>query len=598
MRPLVCPRCQRSNPAEAVFCHFDGAELRPAVGHADPLRSLRLASPFVFPSGRSCGTYEELARACQDDWETACGLLREGIFRQYLASIGRMDLARAAEEAALETDRDLALDSLLGRLPGVTRQGPRLDLKPRRWVLGTLRSGDTCDLLLTVLNQGRGLLHGTVRVDPGTPWLRVGEGPGNGECRLKTADQQAVVVELDTRGLPAPHTYSTKLTVITNGGAAEVPVRLDLAVQPFALGPFKGAASPREMAERMRQQPKPAVPLLESGEVARWFQANGWQYPVQGPAARGVAAVQQFFEGMGLSKPPGVQLSQTTLAVRSRGRETQRCEVQLQTTAKKWVYAHVASDAAWLRVVTPDVSGPQQATISLELDGAALPAGSVQEATVRVAANAGQELTLHVSVLVEQAAAVSPRQGLRPLLTGLLTGFLVRLTLALPGDFYARVLTGSFAAEWGRAAVAEPGFVKHFVLTTWWVGALVGFLLARRQQSRRTDPLWGLCAGAGAGLAGAATLACLLPVLDSVPRLVWRTVVPAGMPAWLGTGLGVALAAAWWAIAGALGTWVLAHGTTSGKRLAGELQKGLAKLCRRCGLQGLAGRLAEASPPP
>ncbi len=56
MPPLVCPRCQRPNPVEAVFCHHDGAELRPVFGDADPQRHLRLAHPFVFPAGRSCGT--------------------------------------------------------------------------------------------------------------------------------------------------------------------------------------------------------------------------------------------------------------------------------------------------------------------------------------------------------------------------------------------------------------------------------------------------------------------------------------------------------------------------------------------------------------
>jgi hypothetical protein len=28
-QPLFCPRCRRANPSFAIFCHFDGAELRP-----------------------------------------------------------------------------------------------------------------------------------------------------------------------------------------------------------------------------------------------------------------------------------------------------------------------------------------------------------------------------------------------------------------------------------------------------------------------------------------------------------------------------------------------------------------------------------------
>src|SRR5262249_13821940 len=149
-----------------------------------------------------------------------------------------------------------------------------------------------------------------------------------------------------------------RLTVITNGGIAEVPVRLDLVTVPFARAPFQGVGSPREMAERMRASPKPAVPLLEGGEIARWFDANGWTYPVAGATARGVAAVQQFFEAMGLSKPPPVQLSEGEFRFRCAGPEVIRAQVTLRTVAKKWVYAHAAADVPWLRVTTPSVSGP------------------------------------------------------------------------------------------------------------------------------------------------------------------------------------------------------------------------------------------------
>ncbi len=504
-----------------------------------------------------------------------------------------MDLARAAQEAAEATDQDLALDTFVGRLPGTTRLGPRLDLKPRRWVLGTLKSGDTCDLLLTVLNQGRGLLHGTVRVDAGASWLRVGEETSNGECRLKTADQQAVVVEVDTRGLPAPHTYSTKLTVITNGGAAEIPIRLDLAVQPFARPPFQGVSSPREMAERMRLQPKPAVPLLESGEVARWFGANGWTYPVGGPAASGVAAVQQFFEGMGLSKPPPVELSQTELDVTCAGGAVLPCEVRLTTGAKKWVYAHAESDVPWLRVTSPNVSGAQQAILSFEVDGARLEPGAAHEGTLRITANAGQALTLRVRAAVEAAAPLPARGGrLRPLLVGALGGLLLRLAVAVPADFYARLMTGKAGASWGVLAAADPALVKQFVLATWWVGAVLGLALIARKGGRRSDALWGVLAGAAAGLAGAATMACLLPVLDGPPRWVWRVLIPSEVPAWLGTVAGVILAAIWWCLLGTIGAAVFARAGEVGTRAVTTAQRGLAKLCGWCGLKRLADALA------
>src|SRR6185436_4389832 len=97
-----------------------------------------------------------------------------------------------------------------------------------------------------------------------------------------------------TQGLPANQSHAAKLTVVTNGGVVEVPLRFDLVAKPFAVAPFQGVKVQRELAEKMRLKPKDAVPILESGEVRRWFEANGWTYPVQGPDIKGVAAVQQF----------------------------------------------------------------------------------------------------------------------------------------------------------------------------------------------------------------------------------------------------------------------------------------------------------------
>src|SRR5439155_24667625 len=103
--------------------------------------------------------------------------------------------------------------------------------------------------------------------------------------------------------------YSGKLVVVTNGGVTEVPIRLDLTAQPFARAPYQGAASPHELARKMRDNPHPAVALLESGEIARWFESNGWTYPIGGAPAPGLAAVQQFFEELGLARAPQITIS-------------------------------------------------------------------------------------------------------------------------------------------------------------------------------------------------------------------------------------------------------------------------------------------------
>jgi hypothetical protein len=578
---LRCPRCQRANPDEAVFCHFDGAELRPAHGDGNVVRTARLPHEFVFPSGRRCTTYDELAQGCQEEWEVARGLLQQGAFRHFLTGLGRMDLAHSAQKALSQPDADSALDSFVNTLPVTTHSSPKLDLSPRRFMLGSLRAGERREVHLTILNHGKGLLRGTLTIGEGGTWLLLGDGSGRGECQLRAAREQDITLIVDTRGLPAPQTYSSKLTVISNGGVVEVPVRLDLTVNPFPHGPFQGAASTREIAERMKAQPKAAAPLLESGAIARWFASNGWTYPVQGETAKGVAAVQQFFEGMGLSKPPPVHLSEQDVHVRCHYPETVGRQVVLRTEAKKWVYAHVRSTVPWLRPTAPQVSGPQQAVIPFEVDSRLLAGnGAAHEGRLQVAANAGQQLTVRVRVEVEGAAFAelarprverppekppepeAPRVR-RPFVAGALTGLLLRLFLAVPGDLYARVVAappgptpaGGFAT-WLEPPVIDGAFVRPIVLTTWWLGAVVGFLLLRRRGGRPADTLGGLIAGAVFGLVGSATLACLLPALDAVPRGLWGLLGRPGGPAWVWTPLWVGLAAGWWALVGGAVGWL------------------------------------------
>src|SRR5262249_12746569 len=335
----VCPRCQRVNPAHAIYCYYDGMVLRPHAGGA-PAVPGQMPQEFTFPSGRRCRTLDDFVQGCQYEWEDARELLRRGDIARFFTSIGRMDLAQAARESGQQTDPDILLHNFLNNLPVQKDIGPRLDLRPRRIVLGKLKPGESKQLQLQVQNTGKGLLQGKLTVAEGGNWLWVesaGGSAGDGRsCALKTAREQQINLRVDTRGLPAPQSYTAKLTVITNGGIAEVPVGLDLGAVAFSKPPFQGAATPREMAERMRTNPKAAVPLLESGEIQRWFSSNGWAYPVCGVPARGVAAVQQFFEAMGLSKPPPVQLSENEVHFLLVAPEVQQRNVILRTGSKKW----------------------------------------------------------------------------------------------------------------------------------------------------------------------------------------------------------------------------------------------------------------------
>jgi hypothetical protein len=455
MPVLFCPRCHRSNPDSAAFCYFDGAELRSRQDGSYH----RLAREFVFPSGRRCRTFDDFAQGCRDEWPAARDLLRQGLFTRYFGGAGRTDLAKAANEALAQADADIALTVFLDALPVTQTQAPKIDINPRRLLLGSLLAGEQRQLQLTVTNCGHGTLQGTLTITEGANWIKL-DGAKTDQCVIATPREQVINLRVDTRGLPAGGTFGAKIRVITNGGAVEVMARMDLMAQPFGKAPFQGARTPREMAELMRKQPKAAVPMLESGDVSRWFTANGWNFPVRGTQAKGVAGVQQFFETMGLSKPPIVQLEPAEIRVTCTYPEIARPQLTLKTAAKKWVYASVTSDSAWLRLLTPQVGGPQQATIAVEIDSQ-LGMEPHLEGKLWVTANGGKVIIVPVSADVRgvprkrRAVGVAAAPGESAIIVGVPIGsrssglanaalamacafFLVRLVLVPFVDFGAQ----------------------------------------------------------------------------------------------------------------------------------------------------------------
>ena len=402
----ICPRCNHVNPEYAAFCHFDGVVLQ---AHQS-VSTLGLPAEFVFPSGRRCRSFDELAQGCQEEWAQARDLLIRGVFAQFFRAGNRDDLVRAANDAKAHPNPDIGLTTFLVALPGTRTQTPKLDLNPRRILLGELPAGATKTVPLTITNQGQAVLHGTVTVVEGQDWLSLSEAGPVHEIDVAAVREQVVQLTISTKGIAAGQTYGAKLSVLTNGGVVEVPLRMDLVAQPFPKAPFQGVQTQRELADKMRQHPKAAVPMLQSGEVERWYKQNAWTFPVQGPPVKGVGGVQQFFEGMGLSKPPPVLLSQSQMRFTCKHKDVVRGQVTLQTNVKKWVYAQVKSDAPWLKPLEAQVAGPQHALVAFEIDTRHWTSGPTAEGELKFEANGGQKLTLNVIVDVQGLPmAPSPR---------------------------------------------------------------------------------------------------------------------------------------------------------------------------------------------
>ena len=167
-----------------------------------------------------------------------------------------------------------------------------------------------------------------------------------------------------------------------------------------------------------------------------------------------------------------------------------------------------------------------------EVDSANLAGGRAHEADIKLICNSGQSFTGRVRLTIAgEPVAKLPKPIKGPVpnwLVGATAALVVRLVWALPADVGARYFWGGGAAAgisplaWGSYALDQGAFVRHFVLLTWWLGPLAGAVFSLRKGDGLHDFLRGILAGAAAGLAASASLACLLPILDAPACWTWR----------------------------------------------------------------------------
>ena len=178
--PQTCSKCSRVNPDEAGYCYYDGSALDGQSADGGPIHTGSQPFPhqFVFPSGKVCSNFDQLALACHENWKETQELLQQGFLETFLGGLGRTDLALAAREAAHNPDRDRGLDQLLGKLPSTVIREPKLAVEPTEVNLGQLSSRTDRRLELHLYNQGMRLLYGSVTCDTGV-WLALGDAPGS-----------------------------------------------------------------------------------------------------------------------------------------------------------------------------------------------------------------------------------------------------------------------------------------------------------------------------------------------------------------------------------------------------------------------------------
>ncbi|MFQ3649598.1 MAG: hypothetical protein SNJ75_04645 [Gemmataceae bacterium] len=649
--PQSCPRCHRVHPDLAAYCHFDGTALRQADRPDNAgVRGGQFSQDFVFASGRRCRNFEELSQACYAEWDTARSLLSDGIFANFFAALGRVDLLKLTRECQTLRDPDIGLSQFLKGLPVTTTAAtPRLGLSPRRLHLGPLRVGDQEIVLITLKNEGTGQLQGKLQVADGEEWLSLEEET------IRTPREQVIRLHVNTRQLTAGQSYAGRLVAITNGGAAELPVKLEVQARPFALAPYQGATSPRDLARKMRDNPKPAVELLTNGEVKLWFASNGWNYPIVGQPAPGLACVQQYFEELGLAKAPVIRISHERIEMTPQANQMHELAIVLTSVGRKLVYARAESNVPWLRLKQPYVSGQASATLEVVLDTSLMDVEKLYVGAIKVIANANQTFIVPVRVTVQGKPALptqkpsrveSPKPAVpalppvrskagitqpaaprsmpvpplpvatqpavplnwsgeakfslkQAIFVGAILGLLGRTLLVLPADLYARVLVnpqrsplpGSLEA-WLMPPSAEDGFLRLMVGVTWWLGPLISLWAVARSGGKGLDYLCALITGAGLGLAGMATVGSLLVVGDGLPRLVLSACSGATLPALVATVLWIGMCLICWFALGAAGGAVLKLIGPVGQGVLRLMVTPLAGLLHLAGLEKLA-RLLE-----
>jgi hypothetical protein len=398
---LTCTKCSRVNPDEAAYCYFDGNVLagRSRNGAPVAVSAQPFPSPFTLPTGKSCRNFDELAMACQDNWQAAKDVLQQGYLETFLGRLGRSDLAMAAKEASRFPDRDRGLDQFLTKLPSNVLDSPKLRAEPQDFSLGTVQVGQDRKFQLRLENQGMRLLYGSVTADD-CVWLTLGDAPGSPQKLFQFSHDTVIPVHVRGKQLRAGNkTLEGRLLVESNGGTATVTVRLDVPVKPYPDGPLAGAKSPRQVAEKAKANPKAAAALFEKGAVAAWYKTNGWTYPVQGPSASGLGAVQQFFEALGLTPPPKVTISQRSVTMSGNPGQNLRHTLEVSTGEKRPVYAHAVSDQPWLEIGRAKLNGAR-ATIPLVIPSVPNREGQTLTAKVAVRSNGNQRFVIPVTLTI------------------------------------------------------------------------------------------------------------------------------------------------------------------------------------------------------
>jgi hypothetical protein len=192
-----------------------------------------------------------------------------------------------------------------------------------------------------------------------------------------------------------------------------------------------GVTSPREIAVKAKAHPQEAAVLFEQGAVKAWYESNGWTYPIRGTQAKGKGALQQFFEALGLTKPPRLEINMERIVCQGRVGHRLTKKVLVRTAESRFVHAEAHSNQDWIKVLPAQ---PQGNSITLPLRTEVPPRpGETLDGIVTFLGNGQQRFVVPVTLTIdvktdEQEALAAKRVRL---LTWRLAGGIVFLGLVI-----------------------------------------------------------------------------------------------------------------------------------------------------------------------
>ena len=398
--PQTCPKCHRANPADALFCYEDGFSLGGRAGQGGPVDPGQqpFPHPFVFPNGAACRNFDQLALACHNEWATAMELVRNGDLSNFLSGLGRADLAKAARDASRQDDMDRALDQLLGQLPANTIEPAKLHVETLLVNLGQLTVGKDHRWELPWPTRGCVCCRGpSLPIVIGWPSAKAAARPAR--CfSIKAARSSRFRFAANCSAPPPSRSrdcWPSRPTAARPPWSS--PPRSPSSRFPKAS--WRGRSRRETSPKRPRRRPRsPRRCSRTAPSPAGTFRTAG-PIPSKARRRRGSGAVQQFFEALGLTTPPKVEVRESSLLLEGEPGTGLSRTLDVAAVEKRPIFASAVSDQSWLKVSKVVLDG-RTAHVKLAVDSVPDRPGETLSANLTVRANGNQRFVVPVSLRV------------------------------------------------------------------------------------------------------------------------------------------------------------------------------------------------------